>query len=215
MKVLALNGSPRKEWNTALLLESALEGATSMGAETELIHLYDLTYKGCTSCFACKRKNGKSYGKCGMRDDLTPVLKKAEEADAFVLGSPVYFGAATGLMRACMERLFFPYYTYTDPPGSLYPRKMRAGVVYTFGAPEEMAEKAGWTASLTLTENFINRALGTARTLYCFDTLQFDDYSQFFAPRFDPAHKIERRRTVFPGDRRKAFGLGRWLTEDK
>ena len=54
MKVIAVNGSPRKEWNTAAMLEKALAGAADQGAETELIHLYDLKYTGCTSCFACK-----------------------------------------------------------------------------------------------------------------------------------------------------------------
>ena len=61
MKVMAINGSPRKEWNTATLLEKALEGAASQGAETELIHLYDLSFKGCKSCFACKTRGGESY----------------------------------------------------------------------------------------------------------------------------------------------------------
>lgn len=75
MKVYAINGSPRKSWNTAMLLENALKGAAAQGAETELIHLYDLNFKGCTSCFGCKLKGGKSYGKCAMRDDLTPVLE--------------------------------------------------------------------------------------------------------------------------------------------
>jgi multimeric flavodoxin WrbA len=60
MKIMAFNGSPRKEWNTAALLKKALEGASSQGAETELVHLYDSNYKGCISCFACKEKGGKS-----------------------------------------------------------------------------------------------------------------------------------------------------------
>jgi len=51
MKVIAFNGSPRKKWNTSTLLEKALEGASSKGAETELIHLYDLNYRGCISWF--------------------------------------------------------------------------------------------------------------------------------------------------------------------
>ncbi len=50
MKVFAFNGSPRKEWNTATLLKKALKGAEPPGAETELVHLYDLKYKGCISC---------------------------------------------------------------------------------------------------------------------------------------------------------------------
>ena len=56
MKVLAFNGSPRKNWNTAILLHKAMEGAVSQGAETEFIHLNDLNYKGCQSCFTCKIK---------------------------------------------------------------------------------------------------------------------------------------------------------------
>ena len=84
MKVMAFNGSPRKKWNTATLLEKALEGAASRGAETELIHLYDLNYKGCISCFACKTKGGESYGRCAVEDDLAPVFRKIEKADAVI-----------------------------------------------------------------------------------------------------------------------------------
>lgn len=81
MRIIFINGSPRKDWNTAILLNKALEGAASQGAETELIHLYDLNYKGCTSCFACKKKDGKSYGKCATNDELAPILNKVAEVD--------------------------------------------------------------------------------------------------------------------------------------
>jgi multimeric flavodoxin WrbA len=67
--VIAIYRSPRKTWNTARLLEHVLKGATSEGAEIELIHLYDLDFKGCTSCFMCKLKDGKSYEKCAMQQD--------------------------------------------------------------------------------------------------------------------------------------------------
>jgi multimeric flavodoxin WrbA len=53
MKLIALNGSPRKGWNTERLLRKAMEGAETLGAETELIQLYDQAFKGCVSCFAC------------------------------------------------------------------------------------------------------------------------------------------------------------------
>jgi len=90
MKIIVFNGSPRKAWNTATLLNKALEGAASQGAETELIQLYDLNYKGCKSCFDCKMKNGKSYGKCAENDDLTPILGRIEEVGGIILGSPIY-----------------------------------------------------------------------------------------------------------------------------
>lgn len=57
MKIMAINGSPRRAENTARLLHKALEGAASLGAETEYIDLYPLKYKGCLSCFYCKRKD--------------------------------------------------------------------------------------------------------------------------------------------------------------
>jgi multimeric flavodoxin WrbA len=73
VKVLAINGSPRKKWNTATLLEKALEGPASLGPVTKLIHLYDLDFKGCTSCFACKLNGGKGHGKCVINDGLTTL----------------------------------------------------------------------------------------------------------------------------------------------
>ena len=103
MKVIGFNGSPRKEWNTATMLKSALEGAASKGAKTELVHLYDLDFKGCTSCFACKLKGGKSYGRCAMRDDLTPFLKEVETADGIILGCPTYYGTLPGKMKAVID----------------------------------------------------------------------------------------------------------------
>lgn len=60
MRVLIVNGSPRKNWNTDTLLQSAVEAAVAEGAETEIINLYEYNFKGCTSCFSCKLKNGKA-----------------------------------------------------------------------------------------------------------------------------------------------------------
>ena len=57
MKVIAINGSPRKNGNTAALLEHAMNGCRSQGAQTKRIDLYHLNYKGCMSCFFCKRKD--------------------------------------------------------------------------------------------------------------------------------------------------------------
>ena len=82
MKVMAFNGSPRKKWNTATLLEEALAGAKANGAETELVHLYDHVYQGCISCFACKEIGGQSYGRCAVQDELTPILDRAADIRA-------------------------------------------------------------------------------------------------------------------------------------
>ena len=104
MKIYAINGGPRKKFNTVKLLQAALDGAAaapcSEAEETEMIHLYDLNYKGCVSCFSCKRLGGKSYGHCAVKDDLAPVLEKLSQADGLIFGSPIYFGNVTGMMRS-------------------------------------------------------------------------------------------------------------------
>lgn len=86
MKALFINGSPRKNWTTFKMLDSAIKGAADAGAETEIIHLYDYNVVGCKSCFACKLKNSKTNGVCAIRDELRPLLEKAHDADVIVMG---------------------------------------------------------------------------------------------------------------------------------
>jgi multimeric flavodoxin WrbA len=215
MKIIGFNGSPRKTWNTATLLNKALEGAASQGAETELIHLYDLNYKGCISCFACKTKDGKSYGKCPIQDDLAVVFKKVEEADAIVLGSPIYLGRVTGEMAAFMDRFLFQYSVYSDPPQSLFPKKIHTGFIYTMNATEDQMKAMGYDQQIGSNENMLRRIFGNSEFLLSFDTYQFNDYSKVVATRFDPEKKAKRREEVFPDDCRKAFDMGtRFATEN-
>jgi multimeric flavodoxin WrbA len=143
-----------------------------------------------------------------LRDELTLFLRKIETAEGILLGSPVYLGAATGEMRSMMERLVFPFLTYTDPPVSIFPGRARVGIIYTFGATEEMAIQRGWDRSLSETGAVMQRIIGPAETLAVYDTLQFADYAKYVATRFDPAQKAARRRDIFPQDCRKAFELG-------
>ena len=125
MRLLAINGSAGKTGNTAILLNKSLEGAAAAGAETELVNLYDLDFKGCTSCFACKRLGGNSYGKCAMRDDLTPLLESIPRSDALILGSPIYFGNVTGEMRSFLERMLFHIWSMTKTHTMMSPRKLQ------------------------------------------------------------------------------------------
>ncbi len=213
MKVMAFNGSPRKKWNTATLLEKALEGAASKGAEKELIHLYDLNFKGCISCFACKTKGGKSYGRCAVKDDLTPVFRRIEKADAIILGSPIYFGDVSGEMRSFIERLLFPYLTYTDPPRTLFPKKIRAGFIYTMNTTEEQMKERGYLLLFGLHEMVLKMIFGASEYICSFDTYQFDDYSRVVADRFDPVKKAKRRKEKFPEDCDRAFEMGARFAE--
>ena len=213
MKVIAINGSPRKTWNTAQLLQNALDGAASQGAETELIHLYDLDYKGCTSCFACKLKGGKSYGRCTIRDSLTPVIEKIEEVDALILGSPLYFGTVTGMMRCFMERLLFPYLTYTNPPTSLLQKKIPTAYMYTMNVSEQIMKEAGYQVHVSTNEHIMERMFGSCESIFAFETRQFEDYSKMVFSYFDPEERVKKADEQFPKDCKKAFNLGVRLTE--
>ena len=114
-KIIIIDGGPRKNMNTAKLLQSFAEGVKSANCDIEVktIRLYDLDFKGCMSCMACKLK-GKASNICRFKDALTPILEEIAQADGLVLGSPIYFGEVTGLMRAFLERLAFPWLSYND-----------------------------------------------------------------------------------------------------
>lgn len=208
MKIIAFNGSPRKDWNTAILLNKALEGAASQGAENELIHLYDLKYKGCISCFSCKKKDSKSYGKCAMNDDLTSILKNVEKADAIILGSPIYLATATGEMRSFMERLLFPYLVYDENRSTLFKKKIATGFIYTMGMTMDGMKERGYDQQFKATEMYLERIFGASEYLAVTDTYQFDDYSKYVSTSFNPAEKARRRNEEFPKDCQKAFDMG-------
>ena len=216
MTVIGINGSPRKTWNTATLLEKALEGAASQGAETGIVHLYDLDFQGCTSCFACKLEGGKKYGQCAVKDDLTPILDAIAEADALVLGSPIYFSNVTGEMRSFLERLLFPYLVYSNPPSSLFRGELATAFIYTMNAPEEYVKTIGYTQLFAANEQLLGRIFKRpTETLCSFETLQFPDYSKVVFSYADPEERKERRRTVFPQDCEKAFALGARLAASR
>lgn len=211
MKVIAVNGSPRKNWNTAQLLQQALKGAESVGAETELIHLYDLDYQGCVSCFGCKRKNAVAC-QCYRKDDLTPVLEKVYNAQALLLGSPIYFADVTGQMRCFLERLVFPAMTYDDPGKQVYHGKINAAFFFTMNVSAEYAEKFQYVFSYNT--KLLKKFGGKTAYYLATDTLQFDDYSKFQAGQFQESAKRQRRKEQFPKDLANAFEIGRRMVSE-
>jgi len=100
MKVVAIIGSPRKNGNTELLTKHTLKAISEEGLDTELIRLASLEIKPCTACMACKEQEI-----CSIKDDLFPIYLKMKEADGIILASPVYYGSATSLIKALMERV--------------------------------------------------------------------------------------------------------------
>ena len=205
MKIIGINGSPRKNCNTATMLKSALDGASRQGAETKLVHLYDYRFQGCISCFACKKADG--HGVCAMKDEVTPLLRELETVDALILGSPIYVGNITGVMRCFLERAIFCNGTYKPDPVTCFPRKIKVGFIYTMGVPEKHLAEYGSIQDLKFMENLLKRTYGSIESLYAFDTYQFDDYSKYNVV-FDVEAKEEHRRNQFQIDCENTFQMG-------
>lgn len=211
MKVIGINGSPRKQWNTATLVSKALEGASASGAEVEMINLYDQTLKGCISCFACKRKGSKTHGLCAVRDNLTPILKKALEADAIVIGSPIYYSYPTSYTRAFLERFLFPLDSYLYEDGirqRILDKVIPAGIIFTMNCPEKWLDKYHYPIILDSNREELDRVLGYAEKYFSCDTYQFTDYSKMEITLFTESEKRIHREKQFPIDAQKCYEMG-------
>lgn len=213
MTAIAINGSPRKNWNTHILLDKALEGAASKGAKTELVHLYDLNYKGCIGCLECKRKAGASIGKCAVNDDLKPLLERIEICDALILGSPIYFNEVTGMMRSFMERLLFQYLSYDKDRKPLFDRRIKTAFLYTMNVPESSLPQIGYDDKFKVNAALLERTLGPSQILVSTETCQVEDYDKYNMTMFDAKQRKQRNKDVFPIDCQKAYAIGAAMAE--
>lgn len=207
-----VNGSPRKKSSTAKLLDAIAEGITDTDedAEVEIIDLYDLDYKGCKSCFHCKRIDGKFYGTCPIKDDLNGLLPELWDSDALVIASPIYFGNITGEARSFIERLVFPKLVYGGK--SLLDSKPTA-MVYTMNAKKEIADEIYSKSIFESVEGIMNYAFGSVESLKVYDTYQFNDYSLYENYIFDEKDKRRVLEEEFPKDLERAYNLGVKLGE--
>ncbi len=123
MKVIAFNGSARKEGNTALLLSTVLNELTAEGIETELFSLAGKPIQGCIGCFKCFENKNK---RCAVEKDVVnECIGKMVEADGILLGSPTYFADVSASMKALIERAGMVSRANAD----MFQRKVGAGVV--------------------------------------------------------------------------------------
>lgn len=102
MKVVAFNGSARKDGNTARLIREVFKELEKEGIETELIQLAGKYIRGCTACRGCIEKKD---GRCSQGgDEVNEYIEKMKEADGIILGSPVYFSTMTPELKALIDR---------------------------------------------------------------------------------------------------------------
>ncbi|MBE6640753.1 MAG: flavodoxin family protein [Ruminococcaceae bacterium] len=102
MKVLMLNGSPKKDGNTALALREMEKVFAENGVETEIIQVGGKDVRGCTACCYCYKN-----AKCAIDDIVNETAEKLKECDGLVIASPVYYAAANGTLVSMLDRLFY------------------------------------------------------------------------------------------------------------
>ncbi len=208
-KIIIIDGGPRKNFNTASMLQKFAEGAASVSDQIEVktIRLYGLDYKGCMSCMACKIK-GKASNVCKFKDALTPILEEIAQADGLVLGSPIYFGDVTGQMRTFLERLAFPWLSYNDYSMTA-PRKMPVTLIETMNGKPEQNNSQGYGSM----EYCITAALGQPEHLIAYNTYQVKNYDRFELAGFSEEAKRQWRDEHWEQDLQKAFDAGRQMAE--
>ena len=164
-KALGIAGSPRRRGNSTTLLRAVLEGAAGKGAETALIRLNDLTFRGCQGCERCA-----PGGECIGRDALLPVLQAMKLADVIVLASPIYFDGVTGQMKLFFDRCRSLMYDDGERKDRLT-GKRRAAVIVTYEDKERedytreakvLAGYLSWTGDFGEVEVMAEARLGPA-----------------------------------------------------
>ena len=207
--IIIIDGGPRKNFNTASMLQKFAEGASSVSPEIEVrtVRLYGMDYKGCMSCMACKVK-GKASNVCKFKDALTPVLEEIAHADGLVLGSPIYFGDVTGQMRTFLERLAFPWLSYNDYSMTA-PKRMSVVLMETMNGTPERNNSQGYGSM----EYCIKAALGEPERLIAYNTYQVKNYDRFELAGFSEEAKRQWRDEYWEQDLQKAFDAGKRMAE--
>ncbi len=203
-KIVAVNAGPRKGWNTDTLINEAIKGATSAGANVEKFDLFRLEkYTGCISCFGCKREKNK--GHCICRDGLTPVLDAIRAADGLIIGSPNYLSELTASFRALYERLIFQNLTYNAENICCNQNVLPVLLLMTSNAPDD-----SYTSLIHNYQQTLNRFVGPTEVFVSGDTLQLKDYSKldWEWSMFNPEAKKLRHENIFPKECQKVFDMG-------
>ncbi|UCF56213.1 MAG: flavodoxin family protein [Deltaproteobacteria bacterium] len=186
MKVLGIYGSPRKGGNTDQLLDKALEGAQSAGAEISRVYARDLKMSGCIECGGCDKT-----GKCVVDDDMQSVYPLLEEAGVIFLASPIFFYSVTAQVKALIDRsqANWSKRMLEKPPKERKSYGSGRGYLIAVGA--------------TRGENLFEGAILTAR--YFFDALDMSYGGGIFFRSLEKKSAVQEH----PETLQEAFNLGR------
>ena len=207
MKIVAVNGGPRKGKNTDQMLNAFIEGVKEANpdAEVQIIRLYDFTFKGCISCFSCQMKNHRDDLQCWLKDDVTELLKDTYHADGILFASPVYYMNVSAQLRLFWERLQYPGPSDRTVPTAL---------IYTMNANQEQMERM-MKAPLDINAWYLEMCFhDKPEIVNSFNTFQYNDNEIYHDGFRAPAKaKWAHHEEQFETDLRNAREAGRRMVE--
>jgi multimeric flavodoxin WrbA len=189
MYVLGINGSPRIEGNTDILVDKVLEGAEIKGARTEKIILAALKFSPCQEC-----KDIKDDGSCIIEDDMQSLYEKIKEADALILASPIFFGSLSAQTKMMIDRfqcLWRAKYIFKK---EVFNKKKRGYFICV---------EASWRG------DFFDNAKSIVKNFFA--TINTNYKEELFCPGIEEKASILKHQEVL----KRAFELGRRIVEGK
>lgn len=204
-KIVIIDGGPRKNMNTGAMIEAFTEGAKSVGEAIDVkrIFLYDIDYKGCYSCLACKLKNSRFRDVCAYKDGLTETLRETAYADGVVFASPIFYSRVTGQLESFIERLTFPWLSYDDYSMNP-PKRIPTAIIYTMN--DLTAERRNLQSLEILLGGFYGEK--PERIAAC-NTYQVKDYDRYAMASFPKENKERWRAEHWEQDLQQAYEAGR------
>jgi len=196
VKIIALYGSPRRDGNSAALLNQAVAGARHAGAQVEEIILRDYTISPCMEIYACIKT-----GECAIRDDFPEILAKLEASDGILLASPIFFYSVSAhtkiFMDRCQSLWVRKYWIEKQPFGQN--QETRKGVFISVGA--------------TSGKKLFDGAILTVK--YFFDVLDAGLWRTVLCRGVDRKGEIDRKDDYLKEAYEAGFELAKILQEDK
>ena len=203
MKIIALNGSARKNWNDGQMLEQFIQGIHSVddGIEVKRVDVFDLNYKGCRGCLGCQLKTVSEIG-CVVKDGAYDLLKKIRVADGLVYATPIYFMEISAQLRALFERLFYPGFGAPAPEG------LTVSAIYTMNQPQEVMEKLFRHPIDVMRRYFRELFRAEVDEVFAFQTLQWKNSELYrFSEEFY-RERLSLHEQQWDKDLQNAFAAG-------
>ncbi|MBE6508295.1 MAG: flavodoxin family protein [Methanobrevibacter sp.] len=201
MKTVVINADPKRKEHNAQLMQSAMKGAESVGADVKYVDLYKLDLSGCRICRICK--NDEDTCKCYWKDELSPLIEEILNADCLLVGAPIFFSSPSSHYMALLERMIYCIVSYKT--GNKFKGKVNVGLFYTINYPKDYFEKSV-RPHLKQSEDVLKMLNGKV-VVDSFNKISKNDYANM------DEDSIKSKEDQFARDLEKTFEIGADLSQ--